>query len=128
MITRSDVIAQTLNHPVLTRPTVGHELLERVVQGLGPRSTLADWTATVPQLADAIDTALARVDAATLGALAGSAAAGHALIVEYSGCDLVGACQCGRRLGRIRPGTALDALAVPWTTHTSTELAAAAGA
>lgn len=126
MIARVDVIAEALRRPDLQRPLLGHELRGRLLQGLGPGSTEAEWTATVPQLADAIDTALARVDAAAVGALGGTAAAGHALVVEYFGLDLVGTCQCGRRLGRIRPGTRLDALAVPWTAHTSAELAAAA--
>ncbi|GEC02985.1 hypothetical protein SSP24_06400 [Streptomyces spinoverrucosus] len=80
----------------------------------------------MPQLAEAIDTALTKWDAATAGALAGSEAAGHALIVSHEGSDLVGTCQCGRRLGRITPGRPLDALAVPWVRHTSTDLTAAA--
>lgn len=123
---RAETIAGVLRRPVLTRPNVGREMGERLVQGLGARSTLVEWTATVPQLADAIDTALAKVDAATAGALAGSVAAGHALVISYRGRDLVGTCQCGRRLGVIRPDTRLDALAVPWIRHTTTDLAAAA--
>ena len=123
---RADTIAAVLRRPILERPPLAYELAERQVQGVGARSTVVEWTATVPQLADAIDLALGKVDAATVAAMAGSAAAGHALVVEYQGCDLVGTCQCGRRLGLIRPGTRLDALAVPWIRHTSTDLAAAA--
>lgn len=125
---RADVIGGVLRRPALTRPPLAHELGERLVQGLGVRSSLVDWTATVPQLADAIDTALTAFDAATVGAIAGSAAAGHALVIEHRGRDLVSTCQCGRRLGLIRPDTRLDALAVPWIQHTSTTLAAAARA
>lgn len=123
---RADTIAAVLRCPVLQRPVLAHELRGRLVQGLGPGSTVAEWTATLPQLAEAIDTALTAMDAATAGAMAGSLAAGHALVVENRGPDLVGTCQCGRRLGLIRPGTRLDALAVPWIAHTTSALAAAA--
>lgn len=125
---RAETIAGVLRRPVLTRPVLAHELRGRLVQGLGAGSTVAEWTATVPQMAGAIDTALAKVDAATAGAMAGSLAAGHALVISYRGRDLVGTCQCGRTLGRIDPATPLDALAVPWIRHTSTDLAAAARA
>lgn len=108
---RADTIAAVLRRPVLQRPVLAHELRGRLVQGLAPGSTMAEWTATVPQLAEAIDTALA---------------AGHALVIENRGPDLIGTCQCGRPLGRIRPGTRLDALAVPWITHTTAALASAA--
>ncbi|MFI8531092.1 hypothetical protein ACIGMX_12665 [Streptomyces aquilus] len=108
---RAETIADVLRRPVLTRPVLAHEVSERLVQGLGARSTVVEWTATVPQLADAIDTALG---------------AGHALVIERQGGDLIGTCQCGRRLGRINPATRLDALAVPWERHTSGALAATA--
>lgn len=124
-MTRAETIATVLRRPVLQRPPLAHELAERQVQGVGPRSTLVEWTATVPQLADAIDLALATADAATVAWTAGCAAAGHALVVEHRGRDLVGLCQCGDVLGYINPGTRLDALAVPWTRHTSTRLDAA---
>ncbi|MFJ2007052.1 hypothetical protein [Streptomyces chartreusis] len=51
-----------------------------------------------------------------------SLAGGHALIVEDGGRETHGSCQCGRRLGRITPGTRLDALAGPWEHHICTEL------
>lgn len=51
-----------------------------------------------------------------------SLAGGHALIIQYGDCELIGSCQCGRRLARITPGKRLDALAVPWERHTCTEL------
>jgi len=57
---RTDTIAAVLRRPRLKRPLLAHELRQHVVQGLGPGTTAADWTATVPQLADAIDTALQR--------------------------------------------------------------------
>ncbi|NEB00596.1 hypothetical protein [Streptomyces sp. SID13726] len=123
-MTRADVIAAVLRRSVLERPLLGSELGERLVQGLGPRSTVVEWTATVPQLAEAVDRALVKADAA----MPGSVAVGHALVVEYQGRDLVGTCQCGRRLGRIDARTRLDALTVPWIQHTTRDLAAAAAA
>jgi hypothetical protein len=174
---RTNTIAAVLRRPRLLRPVLAHELSERLVQGLGARSTETEWTATVPQLAEAIDTALQGWEreqkdtsvggsqppagaadtarAEILGALltAGynepaaiellgrafrepqgdppdtefreTLAGGHALVVEYGDCELLGSCQCGRRLGRITPGKPLDALAVPWERHTCTELTTA---
>ncbi|WP_329597786.1 hypothetical protein OIE43_18940 [Streptomyces pseudovenezuelae] len=122
---RADAIAAVLRRPVLERQLLAHELRGPMVQGIGSGSTVVEWTASVPQLAEAIDTALANVDAAAAAAMAGSAAAGHALVIEHRGGDLVGTCQCGRRLGYIHPGTRLDALAVPWIRHTAPVLAAA---
>jgi hypothetical protein len=122
---RADIIAGVLRRPVLRRPLLAHELRERLVQGLGPGSTAAEWTATVPQLAEDIDTAIAAAEAALAAAVAGSTAAGHALVIGYRGRDLVGTCQCGRVLGRITHGTPLDALAVPWERHISPALASA---
>ncbi|MBD0837396.1 hypothetical protein [Streptomyces sp. TRM68416] len=118
-MTRAEIIAGVLHHPVLDRPVLGRELRERLVQGLGAGSTAAEWTATVPQLADALDTALTVHDVITAAASAGTVAAGHALVIQYQGADLVGVCQCGRPVGRVRPGAALDALAVPWERHIS---------
>lgn len=57
MTTRVDVIAAALHRPPLRRPFVGHEVRSGVVQ-LHGRSTNPDWTATIPQLAEAIDSAL----------------------------------------------------------------------
>ncbi|MET9815283.1 hypothetical protein [Streptomyces sp. NPDC006355] len=62
MTSRTDTIAAVLRRPRLHRPALAHELSERLVQGLGPRSTETEWTATVPQLAEAIDTALQERD------------------------------------------------------------------
>ncbi|MEU8555912.1 hypothetical protein AB0C80_18250 [Streptomyces anthocyanicus] len=58
MISRTDTIAAALRRPRLTRPVVAHELRERMVQGLEPGGTTTDWTATVPQLAEAINAQL----------------------------------------------------------------------
>ncbi|MFE6408481.1 hypothetical protein ACFVOR_16280 [Streptomyces sp. NPDC057837] len=58
MKSRTDTIAAVLRRPRLRRPALAHELAERLVQGLGARSTVTEWTATVPQLAEAIDAAL----------------------------------------------------------------------
>lgn len=121
-MTRAETIAAVLHRPVLDRRLLAHELGGRLVQALGPASTVAEWTATVPQLAEAIDTALAVHDATAAATVADAEAAGHALGVQHLGSDLVGVCQCGRTLGRITPGTRLDALAVPWLRHTGAEL------
>jgi hypothetical protein len=57
MTSRTDLIAAALHKPNLKRPYVAHEVRSGVVQLLG-RSTAPDWTATIAQLAEAIDTAL----------------------------------------------------------------------
>lgn len=58
MTSRTDLIAAVLRRPRLKRPVLAHELRGRLVQGLGAGSTDVEWTATIPQLAEAIDTAL----------------------------------------------------------------------
>ncbi|MGW2170364.1 hypothetical protein ACWC1C_07510 [Streptomyces sp. NPDC001705] len=62
MTSRTDTIAAVLRHPRLTRPVVAHELRERLVQGLVPGGTATDWTATVPQLAEAIHVGLEQAE------------------------------------------------------------------
>lgn len=57
MTARAALIAAALHKPGLRRPFVGHEVRSGVVQLLG-RGTDPDWTATIPQLAEAIDEAL----------------------------------------------------------------------
>jgi hypothetical protein len=49
-------------------------------------------------------------------------AGGHALIVEYGDCELIGSCQCGRRFGTTTPAASLDTFVDPWERHTNTEL------
>ncbi|MET9729740.1 hypothetical protein ABZZ79_03435 [Streptomyces sp. NPDC006458] len=173
MTARTETIASVLQRPRLLRPVLAHELRERLVQGMGAGTTEVEWTATVPQLAEAIDTELTRheqkdsptrppvavgsADTARAQILAALQAAGHsetaarellarafrdphadpvaghrpetlvgghALVVEYGDQDVHGACQCGRRLGRITPTAHLDSLAALWERHTLTELAA----
>jgi hypothetical protein len=51
-----------------------------------------------------------------------SLAGGHALIVEHGGYELLGTCQCGRRLGSLVPSGSVDHLAGIWERHTTTEL------
>jgi hypothetical protein len=51
-------------------------------------------------------------------------AGGHALLVQYGDCELIGTCQCGRALGRITPAGSVDHLAGLWERHTTTELPA----
>lgn len=57
MPSRTDIIAAVLRRPVFRRPIVGHELRGSQVQLLGRNSDVT-WSATVPQLAEALDTAL----------------------------------------------------------------------
>ncbi|MDX2520546.1 MULTISPECIES: hypothetical protein [Streptomyces] len=54
---RADIIAAALRTPNLGRPYVGCELRGPLVQLLGPASDPI-WTASVPQLAEAIDNAI----------------------------------------------------------------------
>ena len=173
MTSRTDLIAAVLRRPRLKRPLVAHELRGCLVQGIGPGSTDVDWQTTVPQLAEAIDTALqaaqereekdtqrriqrragestARAELLTVLQDAGynreaavdlvarafrephagqtdsaaveSLAGGHALVMEFGGRELIGSCQCGRRLGRITSLESADALAGLWERHTTTEL------
>ncbi|MGI5408677.1 hypothetical protein ACQEV9_18020 [Streptomyces chartreusis] len=51
-------------------------------------------------------------------------AGGHALVIEYGDCELLGSCQCGRRLGRVPPDKPIDRLVGLWERHTMTELTA----
>jgi hypothetical protein len=175
MTSRIDTIAGVLRQPKLWRPVLGHELREHVVECLGPGSTEPRWTATVPQLAEAIDTALqkseekdtpvatrptgtastARAEIIRVLEDAGyneaaaaellvrahrepheaepdpdcpeSLAGGHALIVEHGDYELIGTCQCGRRLGSLLPSGSVDHLAGIWERHTTTELPALTG-
>ncbi|MFJ7049001.1 hypothetical protein ACIQVC_37185 [Streptomyces sp. NPDC101112] len=48
---------------------------------------------------------------------------GHALVVEYGDCELLGSCQCGKPLGQTTPDASLDTFAGPWERHTNTEVA-----
>lgn len=49
-------------------------------------------------------------------------AGGHALIVEYGDCELIGSCQCGRKLGRTTPDASLDTFIPSWERHSMTEV------
>ncbi|MFZ4206813.1 hypothetical protein ACOZE4_18445 [Streptomyces griseoincarnatus] len=172
MTSRTDVIAAVLRRPRLKRPVLAHELRQSLVQGLRIGTTV-EWTATVPQLAEAIDSELAKQEqreqkdtrrgsqprpggstarAELLAVLQESGyneaaavdllvrafrephtsppdkefretlAGGHALVVQYGDCELLGSCQCGRRLGRVTPDRPIDHLAGLWERHTMTEL------
>ncbi|MFF3928617.1 hypothetical protein [Streptomyces hirsutus] len=173
MPSRTDTIAAVLRRPRLQRPVLAYELREHLVQGVGPAGTDKEWTATVPQIAEAIDAALLEAErreekdtrrgsqprvggstarAEILAALqdhgyneaaAGdllaralrephtdpadlefreTLAGGHALVIEYGDCELIGSCQCGRRLGTLLPDKPVDHLAGLWERHTTTEV------
>ncbi|MFI5685857.1 hypothetical protein [Streptomyces sp. NPDC051636] len=49
-------------------------------------------------------------------------AGGHALVLQFGGCELIGTCQCGRVLGRTTSNGTADSLAALWERHTCTEL------
>ncbi|MGW4850204.1 hypothetical protein ACWEPZ_03085 [Streptomyces sp. NPDC004288] len=49
-------------------------------------------------------------------------AGGHALIVEYGDCELIGSCQCGKQLGVFDPSKSLDHFASRWERHCMTEV------
>ncbi|MEU9149165.1 hypothetical protein AB0D59_01090 [Streptomyces sp. NPDC048417] len=118
-----DTIAAALTHPRFRRPIVGHELRGPMVQGLGPRSTEPRWTATVPQLAEAIDTALTLAEekdtpaGSTTAGSTGTADTPHALAIRLVGPDLVGSCHCGRAIGRTPRTRSLDGLVGLWEQH-----------
>lgn len=50
-------------------------------------------------------------------------AGGHALIVEYGDCELLGRCQCGARFGTLTPDKPIDGFASKWERHVMTEVA-----
>jgi hypothetical protein len=49
-------------------------------------------------------------------------AGGHALIVEYGDCELIGSCQCGAEFGRTTPDASLDTFLPSWERHSMTEV------
>jgi hypothetical protein len=52
-------------------------------------------------------------------------AGGHALVLQYGDCEVIGSCQCGKGFGMTGPDASLDTFAAPWERHTTTELTAA---
>ncbi|MFD5632413.1 hypothetical protein [Streptomyces sp. NPDC127072] len=47
---------------------------------------------------------------------------GHALIVEYGDCEFYGSCQCGKKLGTVRPDQFGDGtFGGKWERHVRTE-------
>lgn len=146
MTSRPDVIAGLLRLPAPVREPLAWELRGSVVQLLGPGTTVPSWQATPKVLAEAIDAALQKREleekdtqagngrsgestargalstglqgAGADGALGpGSLTGGHALVVEHGAGELVGSCQCGRRLGRLTSSGSVDALAGLWELH-----------
>lgn len=125
MASRTDTVAAALRHPKLLRPVLAHELRGAVVQGFGPGSSEARWTATVPQLAEAIDTALTEAEekdipagSNTVGSQ-GTAFTPHALVLEPDGLDFRAVCRCGRPIGRTPQGRSLDGLVGLWEQHSA---------
>ncbi|MFF8485215.1 hypothetical protein [Streptomyces antibioticus] len=122
MTDRIDIISSVLKSPVMGRVFLGHELRGPLVQGINSRSTEPAWTATVPMLAEAIDTALTRAQEkdtpTTSSTVAGAPSTPHALAITYNGVDLIGTC-CGRVIGRTPPTAPLaPGLVGLWQRHT----------
>ncbi|MEU9424291.1 hypothetical protein AB0D87_15905 [Streptomyces sp. NPDC048342] len=119
-----DAIAAVLRNPTFRRPVLGQELRGAMVQGLGSGSGSSEprWIATVPQLAEAIDTALTRAeekDTPAGGTTAGTGTADtpHALVISRTEHDFVGVCECGRAIGRTPRTRHLDGLVGLWEQH-----------
>lgn len=108
--TRYDVILRVLTSTQPVRQLLARELGGPLVQLLASRTSDLTWQASPQLLAEAIDQAVTEAE---------PSAAAHALVIEDRGLDIVGTCRCGQVLGRARPGTPLDALAVPWERHTA---------
>ncbi|MFG3349554.1 hypothetical protein ACGF1Z_31410 [Streptomyces sp. NPDC048018] len=47
---------------------------------------------------------------------------GHALVVQYGDCELIGSCQCGREFGQSTPDASLDTFVPGWEHHVMTEV------
>lgn len=117
MTGRLNTIATALRAPNLERRFLGHELRGALVQGVYANSTEVSWSATVPMLAEAIDTALTRAEEKDTPADAGAPSTPHALVLEAHGVDLVGTCRCGRSIGRTPLGRHIDGLIGLWEQH-----------
>lgn len=120
MSARIDTIAAALRGPELQRQFLGHELRGALVQGVGAGSTEVVWTATVPMLAEAIDTALTKAEEAEEKDIpTGTPSTPHALVLEADDIDLIGSCRCGRRIGRTPQRRSVDGLVGLWERHVS---------
>lgn len=124
---RYDVILRVLTSPQPVRRLLAYEQRGPLVQLLASGTTDPTWQAPPRLLADAIHKAVALSEEWAVPSRAQpveTPAAPHDLVIECRGLDLVGTCRCGQVLGRITPGTRLDALAVPWERHTAALAAA----
>ncbi|EGX60141.1 hypothetical protein SZN_09471 [Streptomyces zinciresistens K42] len=122
MTSRIDILTAALRQPVLLRPLLGQELREALVQGLGPGSSEPRWTATLPQLAESLDTSLTRAeekDTPTGSTTAGPGATStaHALVLETDAYDYLAACSCGHPIGRTPKARSVDVLVCRWEQH-----------
>jgi hypothetical protein len=115
MTPRAARIAALLRHPQPVRQLLAYELRGSVVQLLGPGTTDPTWTATPALLAEAIDQDLTRAEEKDTPKGAPSTA--HALVIHRDGRDFVGACRCGRAIGRTPQARPLDGLVGLWEQH-----------
>lgn len=125
MRTRAEIIANVLRHPQPVRPPLAYELRGSVVQLLGPGTTDPTWVATPEVLAQAIDTALTRerekdIPASSAGT---PSTPGHTLVLQADCVDYVGACGCGRPIGRTPRARSLDGLVGLWEQHVEADSA-----
>ncbi|QJT01765.1 hypothetical protein G9272_16800 [Streptomyces asoensis] len=115
---RVAVIARVLRGERPVRQLLACELRGQVVQLLGYGTTDPTWTATPELLAEAIDAGLTRAEREEKDTPAGAPSTAHALVLEADGLDLVGVCQCGRRIGRAPLARSVDGLVGLWQRHT----------
>ncbi|MER6531192.1 hypothetical protein [Streptomyces sp. NPDC001508] len=125
MKSRLEIIAARLRHPEAVRLPLAYELRDSVVQLLGPGTTVPTWTATPEVLAAAINEDLARAEAeekdipadSTTAGTPGTTSTPHALVLQRKGHDFVGACRCGRAIGRTPQGRSVNGLVGLWEQH-----------
>lgn len=123
MADRIEVIRGVLMAGQPVRPLLAYEQSGPLVQLLASHTTLPTWQAPPTLLAKAIDLELSRVEEKDIPT--GSTTAGdpgttftpHALILTRDEHDFVGACQCGRPIGRTPLARSVDGLVGLWEQH-----------
>lgn len=117
---RVSVILSVLSSAGPVRPLLAYEQRGPVVQLLASGTTDPTWQAPPALLAAAIDQALIAAEEKVTpanAATAGTATTPHALVIHRDGPDFVGACQCGRPIGRTPQARSLDGLVGLWEQH-----------
>lgn len=115
-VDRVEVIRSVLVADQPVRPLLAYEQSGPLVQLLASHTTLATWQAPPTLLAKAIAKALTRAEEKDIPP-AGTPSTAHALVLEISGPDYIGACRCGRPIGRTPQSRSLDGLVGVWEQH-----------